>query len=292
MGSFAKLSVWPVGYFRATSSWLLRARKSVAARIAAINAEIARIGFIQVTYGTEEINGEKRPSETRIGFTVTKNSSLERLVRAYVAMGGNPLDISSFMHPDSTEIVEQDPDGNIKVVQRYPHGGVLAPKSAEYNEPLPKEGENTGYGADEGGWIRSDGYYPARQGGRINRGAFDFNTIVRYMHQIRAWANQDVKALQDLEWRIIKLCDLREQLMTERDEVLVQAFGGVLRGVGNLDADRFPQNLQVQNLIQDMYSMLYRMGEDGAVQGFRTNDKVPFLQFTFEDTASELRDPK
>jgi hypothetical protein len=43
--SFSKLGgPWPVGYYRATSSWLLRNRKGLAARIGVINAEINRIG--------------------------------------------------------------------------------------------------------------------------------------------------------------------------------------------------------------------------------------------------------
>lgn len=294
MASFSKMAVFPVGYFRATSSWLLRNRRSVAARIRAINAELERIGFVTVTYRTEEKDGSIWATEDRTGFAVTKNSSLERLCRAYIANGGNPLDISPFLHPDGTEVISENPDGTANVKETYPYGGIIAPISANPNEPLPKEGSTTGFESDRGGFIRSDGYDPGRQGGRKSRGDYDSDTIVRYLYQIRSWADQDIKErVQDIEARIIKLCDLQEQLLTERDEVLVQAFGGdnVLSGVGPLDEDRFPGELRVQALIQDMYVMLYRTDEDGAVGSFRGNDNIGFLKFTFDDKPSELRFP-
>lgn len=292
MGSFSKMNVWPVGYFRSYSSWLLRNRKDIASRINVLNAEIGRIGSIRVSYRAVVENGAMKVTEERLGFSVTSGSSLGRLCQAYVANGGNPLDISSFMYPDCTEVLEQDADGSLKVIQQYPHGGILAPMSAEPNEPLPQPGKTTGYGSYPGGYLRTDNYYPARQGGRKSKGNFDFNALVKTMHQIRGWANQDIKErLQDIEWRIIKLADLREQLIKERDDILVQAFGGVLTGVGEFDNNRFDTNMRVQNLVQDMYELLYDMAEDGSVRSFSANSKVAYLGFTFEDTSSENRDP-
>jgi len=97
--------------------------------------------------------------------------------------------------------------------------------------------------------------------------------------------------LLDLEARIIKLCDLQEQLKTERDEVLVQAFGGVLSGVDALDSERFPVGLMVQNLVQDMYDLLYETSADGNVWAYKANDQTPFLNFVLPDVPSENRDP-
>lgn len=292
MASFSKMAVWPVGYFRAYSSWLLRNRRTIAARMTALNVEIARIGLVTVYYRTEEQDGNIKATEERIGFAVTKNSTLERLCRAYIAAGGNPLDISPFLYPDSVEVIEETPDGVVRTKEKYPHGGVIAPISANPNEPLPKAGEDTGFGAYRGGQVRSDSYYPSRQGGRVSRGAYDSDTIVRYMHQIRSWANQDIKErVQEIEARIIKQCDLREQLVRERDEVLIQAFGGTLTGLGSFDESRFAGDLRVQVLVQDLYHILYDTEEDGKVRAFQANDQVGFLPFTFEDTPSELRSP-
>ena len=294
MASFAKMTVWPVGYYRATSSWLLRNRRAVPARLAALDAELDRLGFIKVTYRITMKDGSVRATEERTRFSVTEKSSLGRLVRAYVANGGNPLDISSFWHPDSTEVIEEDEAGKtIKVRETYPHGGVLAPRSANYNEPLAIAGDDTGYGAYRGGWANADGYYPARQGGRAGPGSYDADSVVRYMHQTRSWANQDIKErLQDIEWQIIKLCDLREQLEVERDEVLQQAFGGVLSGLYEFDSERFDPKLRVQVLVQEMYEKLYVLNDARQVVSFEANeDIVPFLTFTFPEVPSEKRDP-
>jgi len=293
MATFQKMSVWPVGYFRAFSSWLLRNRRSIAARLAAIDAEVDRIGFITVLYKADTVDGKVQLTEQRVGFEVTDKSSLGRLCQAYVAQGGNPLDISPFMYPDATEAIEEDAEGNAtESVERYPHGGVVAPKSVEYNDPTPKEGENTGFGEYQGGYLNTDRFYAPRMGGRMSKGAFDSDTITRYMHSMRRWASQEIKErLQDIEWRIIKLSDLREQLLKERDEVLVAAFGGALTGVGDFDEARFDRDLQVQNLVQDMYERLYEVEADGKVRSFSATDPVAFLNFTFEDEPSEIRDP-
>ena len=295
MASFTKMGVWPAGYFRSYSSWLLRNRREVSARIATINAEVIRIGHVTVSYRTEkDADGNIKATEDRTGFTVTRNSSLERLIRAYIANGGNPMDISPFLHPDSTEVLDEREDGAFIVSEKYPYGGVIAPRSVDTNDPVPKKGETTGYDQSRGGMPRHSGYAPARQGGRVDRGAYDSNTVVRYMHQMRAWANQTIKErLQDIEWRIIKLCDLREQLERERDDVLMQAFGGALVGVASFDEDRFTPSLRVQNLVQDMYEVLYEKDADGSVRGFKPRQDIAFLRFSFDDTGSEiLRDSR
>ena len=188
---------------------------------------------------------------------------------------------------------EDEASQTIKVRETYPHGGVLAPRSSNYNEPIAIEGDDTGYGAYRGGWVRADGYYPARQGGRAGPGSYDADTVLRYMHQIRGWANQDIKErLQDIEWQIIKLCDLREQLETERDEVLEQAFGGVLSGLREFDSERFDPALRMQVLVQEMYERLYVLDDANQAEPFAANeDKVPFLTFTFPGVPSEKRDP-
>lgn len=287
MASFSKLAVWPVGYFRAYSSWLLRHRKEIGARVDTLDAEIARIGFIRIRYReTVDENGDIKATEDRISFHATPGSSLSKLLQAYIAMGGNPLDISGFMYPDGTVIAD---NGVNRISEDYPHGGILAPMSEAPNEPLDTP---TGYGPSAGGFIRSDGYYPARQGGRTSLGSFDFDSLVRSMHLMRSWANQDIKErLQDMEWRILKLCDLREQLILEREEVLVQAFGGALSGVGDQEESRFNPAMRVQSLVQDMYDLLYDTRSDGETH-FTAKSEVAFLTFAFPDVPSEVtRDP-
>ena len=288
MGTFSKLSVWPVGYFRSYSSWLLKNRRDVSRRIEVINAEVERIGTVKVTYAAQDTPEGTRRTEQRTGISVTPGSSLGRLMRAYIANGGDPLSISPFMYPESTLRTQDGPDSVAQVKEEFPHGGLVAPISGVPNEPLPSD-QAPGYEAYPGGYASSDSYYPARQGGRIDPGAYDHDGVVKSMQQIRGWANQDLKErLQDIEWRIIKLCDLREQLIQERDTVLVQAFGGVLEGVGPFDPTRFDEKLRVQNIVQDMYEMLYPIDESNKVIAFVPSNQTVFLQFTFPDEASEV----
>ncbi len=281
MSSFDKMTVWPIGYFRATTSWLLRNRKEVSARISTMSAEIARIGHLTIGYEkTTDAEGVTTVSETRISISVTPGSTIQRLVQAYIANGGNPLDISPFAH----------------ATDDYPHGGVVSPQSSDAGtrQPvmLPADGDNdpvdSGFGAYMGGWLNTDRYYASRQGGRKDSGSYDSDTIVVGMHQIRSWANQEIKErLQDIEWRIIKQCDLREQLIKERDEVLVQAFGQYLEGVAHMDEGRFDDNLLVQNIIQDMYQLIYQDTESGAAK-FSASELLPLYGFALEDANSEI----
>jgi len=292
---------WPVGYFRAFSAWLLINRKTVAARVNMINAEIERIGFVTVMYrGDSTDDGSVTMTEERIGFGVTEGSSLARLVQAYIVQGGNPFDLSPFWMPDRTQIVGQDGEGNAIRVEQYPFGGLLALKSAEPNEPLPQKATDddgnevilkTGFAGYEGGQAETDANFALRLGTRAPVANHD---IVTAMRKMRDWANQDIKGrLNNIEWRVIKLMDLREQLEKERDEVLTQAFGGSLDGLRGLPTQSIDPNLTVQSLVQDMYEIIYEMDEaTKTVKSYRAGPDVDLLDFTFADVPSEVtRDP-
>lgn len=278
MATFGRMAEWPVGYFRAYSGWFLRHRRTIAARITTLNAEIKRIGFIKIHYETENDEGNLRRTEQRKGISVTEGSTLEKLLQAYIANGGNPLEISSFMYPESSLVTVEDDEAT--VTEEYPNSGVIYPMSADPNDPLPDGGLETGYGAYPGGMLNTHRYFPMRQGVRVSPGSYDHEAIFKTMHKIRGWANQDLKEiLSDLEARIIKQCDLREQLIRERDEVLVEAFGGVLAGVPDADPDRFDANMQVQNLVQDMSETIYETADDGSLIPKHRTDA--FFPFTF-----------
>jgi len=303
MPSFSKMGVFPVSYYRAISAWLLRERRDVVARISTLQAEMTRIGFVTMKYRKVEQGESVLATEQRIGFSVTEGSTLARLVQAYIATGGNPFNISGFLHPESTG-VETAEDGAVDVSQDYPGGGVLSARSAEYNEPYvedPVEGstdpEQTGYEGFPGGYIGtslgpSHRYYPARQGGRMDRGAWDNATVNRMMHDTRAWANKEIRArLQDKEWRIIKLSDCWEQLRQERDFVLLGAFAGTLNDIVPMDDYKFDPKRLCQNVIADMYALLFDVGDSGIPVGFGPHPELGHLYFAFEDVAEDLAGP-
>ena len=121
MSSFQKLAFWPTGYFRASTSWLLRHRREIAARIDVITAEVTRIGLVKALYGAVKVGDKWVMSENRLGFSVSKGSTLARLCQAYIANGGNPLDISSFMYPDGSETLKLNAKGEPITQDHYPH---------------------------------------------------------------------------------------------------------------------------------------------------------------------------
>lgn len=288
MPSFDKMGVWPVGWFSSMSKWLLRNRKSLPGRVSIINAELERIGFIRVLYqANADAQGNVVVSENRMGFSVSAGSSLERLVQAYIAQGGNPYAISPFMHPDMTQIITDDENNVLATADLYPGGGVVSPRSVDYTSPSEDPDDN-GLGAYRGGWPENVGFYTARQGARMPNVANVSDSIVRLTGQVREWANQDIRErLQDMEWRILKLCDLREQLLKERDELLAQAFGGTSSALSDFDDDRYVRGHLVQNLVHDMGTLLFPTDEDGVPTSDRPSDDVSFLDFTFPTDPSE-----
>ena len=301
MPAFSQMSRWPVGYFRAFSGWLLNNRKSVAARLNLLNTEIDRIGFITVRYrGNERDDGSVKMTEERLGFEVTENSTLARLVQAYIVNGGNPFDISPFWMPSRTKLIGTGGDGKPIRVEAYPYGGVLSTYTTEPNEPLPSKATDddgnevvvrTGFGGYKAGQVQAERNYRLRLNTQTRPSDLDINDAMRKM---RDWSNQDItERLNNIEWRIIKQMDLQEQLMSERDELLTQAFGSVLDGLPAQSIRRFDPNMSVQSLVQDMYAIIYEMDEaTKEVKAFRAGPDVAMLEFTFANMPSEaVRDP-
>jgi hypothetical protein len=290
MPSFSKMGTFPVGYFRATTQWLLRERRDVVARIATLTAEMHRIGFVNITYAQVEEGPSKKASHRRTGFKVTEGSSLARLVQAYIATGGNPMNISGFLHPETTDLTPQE-DGGVAVNQEYPGGGAPGAQSVAYNDPLPEDPEEgsdkpkmSGYEGYRGGMIDHPGYVPGRLGSRMDRGSWDYSTVNRVMHDTRKWANKEIKTrLQNKEWQIIKLSDCWEQLQQEREDVLMEALGGTLSELAELDDLMFDPKRLVPVIIAEMYSLLFDVGDSGVPQGFKPSPTLGFLTFAFED---------
>lgn len=265
--SFGWMATFRQGAWRALRSFVLQERRDVGRRLAVIRAELHRIGSITVLYKQEidENTKEVRITEERVGFSVSRNSSLEKLVQAYVASGGNPLDISHFFIPDRTVVVSTDSEGNITTGEEYPLGGVVYPQTAEPNEP-----ENS-FGAYPGGFIPLRKYVPGRIGGRRDTDS-DGEVFVNFVTHLRRPVNQEIRRKRnDLEARILKLCDLREQLIQERDLVLTQAFGGLSESSVSFDEDRYPHALRVPRITQALDEIFFTVDGEGAIDFETTN---------------------
>ena len=133
MASFGAMVLFRTGYYAGARAWLLRERRTVEDRVKYLNAEMQRVGYVWVEYAkTSTDDGTVVCTEDRLQMVCTHNSSLEKLLRAYIAQGGNPLDISMFLHPDKTNSTDVG-DGSDTFQESQPYGGVASPLSYNYH---------------------------------------------------------------------------------------------------------------------------------------------------------------
>jgi len=225
-------------------------------RIRAINAELSRIGYVRVLYARTDPSDPNSPmSEARVGIDISPNSSLERLFQAYIAMGGNPFDISLFLTPDSFEVVEEvneeDDSASISFRETEPYGGILSPRTAD---PVTQ-------GLYTGGWLPLWRYPPRKFGSNVTyvSESAEMTTTIR---AARDWVSKEIRTKRnDIEARILKLCDLREQLIQERDEILPQAIGNVIPTV-TFNED-FAISFHVSSIVNAIDGVFYQVGDDG-----------------------------
>ena len=272
MSSFGFMSKYRTGYYLGVRSFLLRERRSVANRIAHINAEILRIGEVNIAYATiEKDDGAILATEKRLRFLVTPNSTLEKLVRAYIAQGGNPLDISMFLAPDTNKVIEKS-NGDTVVQESQPYGGVAYPLTQPYHTTNDGPNDQTNsvetqkqqeagpaetFGEYPGGYLNVIKYPPRRLSGRKDPDE-ESTTFAAEMDGIRKWANAEIRyKLHDLEARIIKQCDLREQLKNEIDIVLTQAWGGLLPGLDKWSEETYVKDRRVPEMLVDIDKRLF-----------------------------------
>lgn len=222
---------WTVLFRR--GSWMefrnfaLNQRKNVPSRMQLLQSEIEKIGQIRVLYQRSDPSDSLSSlTEKRIGIQIADNTSLAKLIKAYVSLGGNPFDISMFLIPDSYAFIDDpqgntDANGNIKQVsvQRQPYDGVVSPLADE------QAGEPNHLSV--AGWLpilRYPGWKYGKEEFYWDKGADVYHAV----KSSREWISQEIKERRnDLEARILKLCDLRERLMIEREEVLLGAVGDV-----------------------------------------------------------------
>jgi hypothetical protein len=258
-------------------NWVLNERRSVSARLRVINAELRRIGRITVFYRRREDTvqtpeGALRQVETvteeREAFFVSPGSSLEKLVQAYVAVGGNPMSISLWLQPDEVQfttdndpVYDSDDNPNEQVTEKgfastpfdQPYGGEVAPRSTDSYGPGGR------YVGGLPTFIRD----VPTQMGRYAAQADETAKIAIKVDHARRWVKQEISTIQALEARIIKLMDLREQLMEEREMVIQQAVGGSVQDFPIApDADRFARNLHLTR-IREIDDAFYKRDEDG-----------------------------
>jgi hypothetical protein len=196
-----------------------------------------------------------------VGLEVSSNSSLGKLLQAYIAQGGNPFDISMFLTPDSYEWVEsetgtnQNPDvqqitndsgvqQNLYRQNTQPYGGILAPRSHTSEESE---------GIDTSGWLPL-WKYPARRLGGRNQNIYPrADEIGGVISHARKWVTQEIAHLRNnIESRILKLCDLREQLLLEQDDILFNALSGTVADLKPYDPKVQLEELHLSHIVTNI----------------------------------------
>ena len=283
--------------------FVLLQRQNVPYRIDYINKEIQRVGNIRVLYATEGVGEDQKMTEKRIGLEVGENSSLGKLVKAYVAQGGNPFDISMFLYPDSYDWVERDVNeentgsedlltdsqGNAQNLYRkytQPYSGVLSPRSA-----TPDESEHL----DTAGWLPIWKYGPRRLGGRNQNIYPRADEIGGVISHARKWVTQEIAHLRNnIEARIIKLCDFREQLLLERDDILFNALSGSTAKLKPYNPDKQLDELHLSHIVTNIdlnYFHAKDISEDVDLQVQQGVDQVSNIVPDFSRPRDRGADP-
>ena len=255
--------------------FVLLQRQNVSTRIDYINKELDRIGSVRVLFETVGEGEDQKVTEKRVGLEVQTSSSLGKLMRAYIAQGGNPFDISMFLQPDSYDWVEREEgetnadedimllngDGQpFNAFKRYtqPYGGVMAPRTAH-----PRESEQL----DTAGWLPIWKFEPRRLGDRNQSIYPRADEIGGVISHARKWVTQEIAHLRNnIEAKIIKLCDLREQLMMERDDILVNALAGTVAGLQPYNKDNILEELHLSHIVTNI-DLNYFHAKDIVMEG-------------------------
>ena len=237
-------------------SFALKQRQNVELRFDTIQHELARIGSVSVIYQRDPTN-ELKMTERRLGLRVKKDTSLGKLIQAYVARGGNFFDISMFLKPDSYDVVEQEgQEGEESVLKEMqPYTGVISPASGDvisdridttgvtdvWRDPARKLGDKSTLWDDESTKLVGDRIISAR-----------------------SWIQQEIKELRnELEARILKLCDLREQLLLERNEIIASAVGGTVP-MTEFNPESFLEDYHLSKVVFALDTDFYETKEDGT----------------------------
>ncbi len=236
MPSFTSLDTMRFTQWRVLRQFVLEERRDVGAREAVILAEQRRIGKVRILYGRDEGTGEVNQVRTGIVIDGAPRCALSKLIQAYIALGGNPFDISLFLYSNDTEC---------------PGSGFAYPKGMTYSMQ--------GQESDSDSNIEK--YKPSRIGGTRETQS---EIIAANMDLLRRWTIKEMYHKRILiEERIIKLSDLYEQLEQEREAMVGSVRGEGMRAL--YTTDRFQDSHSVPVLVYTIDAIWNQADEDGRV---------------------------
>ena len=266
--AFNWLGAFRTGAWKVYREFILNEQRDILNQINVINSELSRIGKITIIYETIEssprsdINVISSKSERRLGFLVSPpTSSLGKLIQAYVACGGNPFDMSMFLTPDiGTEQIPAfeavfNAEGELEGFrENQPYGGLVWPASTDTAE----------IGVSTGGWLPF-WRYPPRKFGSLLDYSQEKSEMGQWVEPSRNWTDKAIRHKRDnLENQILKLMDLREQLLIERDLIFPSASGGVVLGLGYVE-DTFYEGHRLPRIVNLIDQAMYDLDENEVI---------------------------
>jgi hypothetical protein len=224
------------GQWRAIRTFALRERRDFSSRSMVITTEMQRIGKIELIYGRDTVTGVV--THHRVGVVIENPiSSIGKLLTAYCALGGNPLDISMFLYPN-------DPD--------LPGKGFAYPKGFTYSLQ----------GQEQDSDSNVPKYQPSRLGGTRETPSEITSTTMGLLREPIIQEMYQKRIL--LEERILKLADLYEQLDQEQT-LMLRAQGTGRIGQQAWTAERFDKGHSIP-CIAYLFDKTFRTAEaDGRV---------------------------
>ena len=243
--AFSWLGMFGAHDYMHLRQFLLQELRSVDSHALQLDTEIKRIGRAKIVWAKDD---KGNATEQRLGLRVFPlNSSLAKLMKAYVAQGGNPFDICMYLDPDTGVEFGANDDGSMKYHQ--PYGGLLTVKTRE----------NPTAGFDAGGELIYHKNPRLRTGKEINQDRAE--VIGEQITSAREWANRAIRQKRsDIEWQIIKMLDLSEQLREERVNVLGQAVANMLSNWPMSPA--FAKKYTLQHHIRTLDKIVFKEDED------------------------------
>lgn len=234
MPAFSWSSRFRESQWRSLRKFILEERRDASSRYQVIEAERQRIGSVDILWGQTT---EGDPTEKRLGFSLDEGTSLCKLVQVYVALGGNPFDISMFIGPESTTS-----SGGLSQ-RNVPHGGVLTLQEIKY--------------AYDQGAVDRDGNFlkfrSSRYGGPIQ--ARNEAQLADLIERFKKPYTKEIRYKRTrIEAQIIKLCDLREQLDQEVEDLIWSTYGDIAADIPWQD-DRYSRGSTAASIVYTLDSI-------------------------------------
>jgi hypothetical protein len=274
--SFRWISLFRRGSWQAFRKFALEEHQDFDRRVGEIDRQVNIIGKVTVFY---EKNQNNVPTQKREGVYVKEGTSLHKLCMAYVAHGGNILDISMFL--DSSLISQNGEDDPLS---QHPLDGLVTPLSGSAGETV-----------FTGNWVGLDKHYYWKVG-KAELPQEQTRTISSRIQKIRFSIEKEIKAKRNrIEEKIIKLCDLREQLIKEK-MYIEMARGGTseieftnLYNIASIDRILWHNSKDIPINSDPEEPRLYDR-TDIDIEGFEQDEGIALRTFyinVFEDAESE-----